>query len=261
MPRHLLRLILASAVLLLLLPTMSLGQEVMAGLDLYQTITGQSHIACAINTNDLFGPGSDTVSVFSYVQGNPLGSHPVCPGEDLSQVDTIVRRLNDAPIPLPGDGASVSIEIVALDLVSLDPVTITYNNGQNPEEWDLRITLDDTATIPASESWLSRVDGLGGLYQFSSMIIVPRLTFTRISDGQVVVVNGSDEAILWDAGNQAWNWVDHTPPASGCTSNICISPEMGVWDLQSGFLEMISICPDGSTPTADSSWSTVKSLF
>ena len=45
----------------------------------------------------------------------------------------------------PGGSTFVRIEILALNLVSSTPITVTYNGGQTPEQWDVRAVLSNTA--------------------------------------------------------------------------------------------------------------------
>ena len=55
--------------------------------------------------------------------GQPLTTSP--PGI-LGATDTIVRRNGAANIPLPGSSATIPIELVALSLVSVSPITVTW---------------------------------------------------------------------------------------------------------------------------------------
>ena len=63
------------------------------------------------------------------LEGVPLEQSPLCPGNDLGNTDTIVRRLNDTP-PLfpPNDQAQVDIQIVELHLQSVEPFQVDSAN-------------------------------------------------------------------------------------------------------------------------------------
>jgi len=112
---------------------------------------------------DFFGPGSDpfdwTISYGFYS-------------------DTIIIRLDDAapPTPPPSTG-TIDIEIVALNLVSVAPITVTYNGGLNPEQWHVDVDLapggNNTGQISAT-----RTHENGGTFS-SDLAVQPRFTFTR----------------------------------------------------------------------------------
>ena len=141
-----------------------------------------------------FGTGSDPFEGSVYLRGEPLG-----PTEfgDFGSADTLVRRAAepfhrcDLPSATP---ATVDAEVVALNLKSTQPITVTYNGGQDPEEWDVAVDLSDIA--PAAGS----VDAVkthcnGGTYT-SILHVQPRFTFTKVADpGQVRVLDTGLEEI------------------------------------------------------------------
>ena len=57
-------------------------------------------------------------------------------GGDADGVDTIIERLDPFSFVLPCSSASdpIQIEIIALNLVSCTPITVTYNGGFTSEE-------------------------------------------------------------------------------------------------------------------------------
>lgn len=78
---------------------------------------------------DFFDPGSDPFVGQILFKGNTnaLGNPAFGP------VDTIVER--QAPADLTGGCPTqdtIPIQIVALGLTSISPITVTYNGGQNP---------------------------------------------------------------------------------------------------------------------------------
>src|SRR5205823_2534621 len=81
-----------------------------------------------------FDPGSQ-------YQGIP--ADPFCGGPGFSQTDTIVRRNASNAMP-PGGSAIVPIEIVALQLVSVQPITVNYS-ARPPEQWNVSSTLPPVA--------------------------------------------------------------------------------------------------------------------
>jgi hypothetical protein len=79
---------------------------------------------------DFFGPGSDPFD-----------------GEVAIFTDTLVAR--PAGTDFPGGTATIPVEIVALQLHSVEPIQVTFNGGQAPSFFDVFITLDDSPSLPA----------------------------------------------------------------------------------------------------------------
>jgi len=175
---------------------------------------------------DFFGPGSDPYDPPIDFVGDPLG-----PGT----IDTIIRRLEDAALPNCGDSDTIAIEIVALSLTSTVPITVTFNGGQDPEEWDVQV---DLSTEPQSTGSMTIRHGCtaGGDFD-SSLPVLPRLTFSKVADPIFSLeldfgLNGIDGFVVEDI-NAGWN---HTgsgpagstnffpgavPPNCTCTAPIC----------------------------------------
>ena len=116
--------------------------------------------ACPIPA-DFFGPGSDPFSDSVCFRGEPLG---VVFGLDFGEADTLVCRSADpfdrCELPSPNP-VTVPIEICALNLVSCAPVTVTFNGGQNPEEWDVRVELSSNVPQPGGPEILAVRDRVG----------------------------------------------------------------------------------------------------
>jgi hypothetical protein len=81
-----------------------------------------------------FGPGSDAFLGFFRLSGIPFHE---------TTADTVVRRLSDFNITGKNDApVTIPIQIVMLSLATVtNPITVTYNQGQNPELWDVRVSL------------------------------------------------------------------------------------------------------------------------
>jgi hypothetical protein len=124
---------------------------------------------------NFFGAGSDQYTGTVTLRGQALSTNP--PGA-LGSTDTIVHRLATANLRV-GCSDTVPIEIVALNLVSCGPITVTYNNGQNPESWIVHARL---STQPQQTGFmtitLTHPDG--GTFD-SSLPVSPQLTLTRLS--------------------------------------------------------------------------------
>ena len=131
---------------------------------------------------DFFGPGSDPFDgAITNLEGQPLETDPP---DVLGQTDMIIRRLDAVTIPAPGGPPqTVDIEIVALSLVSSQPITVTYFGGMVQELWDVRISMSNFVASFGSldvESWCCD----GGVWNWQPLpfYVWPRLTFTRVSD-------------------------------------------------------------------------------
>ncbi|MEX0832268.1 MAG: hypothetical protein WD276_00105 [Actinomycetota bacterium] len=165
------------ALLWSLLPTMpAQAAPIGPGFDLFHTDPGTTNLDFGPNPipTDFFGPNSDPFNGNVRFAGKPLETFM---GNNVGDTDTIVQR--DASNPNPLD--TVPIEIVALSLVSMQPITVTYNGGQNQELWNVNAGLGPNMQQPGQIT-INMPTGVGGTFD-SQLPVVPRLTFTRLSDG------------------------------------------------------------------------------
>ncbi len=103
---------------------------------------------------DFFGPGSEPFNGSVIFRGLPLGPN--------SLADTIIERQQDSY------GIStepVNIELTGLSLKSVEPITITYNNGNPPEEYNVYIDLHSTSST--GQMYIDRSETQGGTFEFS----------------------------------------------------------------------------------------------
>ncbi len=169
---------------------------------------------------DFFGTGSDAY-------GSPIAQEVCLRGEPLGQTpygyyevaDTLIRRELLLGDPFDrcespsGESRTVDIEIVALNLKSSAPITVTYNGGQNPEQWDVAVDLSEVA--PAYQSTLTayKTHCNGGTYD-TELYVQARFTFTKVSDpGEVRYLDTGLEGL--DAiplAQNVDNWVADVDP-------------------------------------------------
>ena len=125
-----------------------------------------------------FDPGSDPFEGTVVFQGQPLGTQP--PGI-FGPTDTIVQR--SAGVTLPGPSNTIPIEIVALSLVSVNPITVTYSNGTNPELWNVRVNLSSNAPQPRGSMTIKPgpCTNEGGTFS-ATLPVMPKFVFTRQHD-------------------------------------------------------------------------------
>lgn len=150
--------------------------DVAAGIDLFTTPPGGTTFDDLNLPAGFFGPGSDP-----FLGTVVLGGQPIAPSGPLGPTDTIVKRNSNALLPTPGSSTTVPIEIIALSLVSVNPITVTYNGGQTPEQWSVRVCLAQTAPQQVGTETIQTnpcVCPEGGTFT-STLPVLPKLTFTR----------------------------------------------------------------------------------
>lgn len=191
-----------------------------AGYDLFETDPGATHFAFQNGTAipaDFFGPGSDPFTGVVSFGGVPLETFG---GQDVGDADTVVQR-KAAANPAPND--TVPIEIVALNLVSVQPITVTYNGGTSTERWNVSASLSETMPPDGTMQITKSLTGAGGTFN-SQLPVIPLLTFTRLSDG---LTRPLDAAILpQETLNQLILRGTNVPWQPGCTLPALSVPEL-----------------------------------
>ena len=80
-----------------------------------------------------------------------------------------------------GTSVMVDVQIVALNLVSVEPITVTFNDGQESEEWDVQVCLSSFPQ-PMGEMTITLDEEDCGTFD-STIPILPKFTFIRRSQG------------------------------------------------------------------------------
>jgi hypothetical protein len=203
------------------------AEDVLPGHDLFTTDSSHTQFDFAVHpiAADFFGPGSDPFDGGVPANSLPLPQNPFCPptlcvNDHLSATDTMIERLDLATLPAVGDSATIDIEIVALSLQSIDPITVTYG-GLNPELWDVHVCLSSEPQ-QTGQMKLRRTHADGGNFD-SELPVTPRFIFTRQSDSEQRVLDGGLAGIMYvlDALWVPWEY-DNLVPLS-CRSNFCAS--------------------------------------
>lgn len=221
----------AATALALAAPATS-GATIPAGFDLFET--DPAHTAFDFQGTattippGFFDPGSDPFTGHVVFGGVPLETFD---GKSVGDADTIVRRLQPAN---PAPDAFVPIELVALHLQSVQPITVTYNNGQNPQLWDVGATLSEQR--PSQGQILIHQPGTGDGGTFDSQLqVVPLLVFMRLSDGVTRTLDAA--ALPPQVIQQNLTFTQ----SGGVWRGDCVLPALAVPGLTDGF------CP-GETP-------------
>lgn len=181
---------------------------VQAGDDVFRSPPGQSVLFLNLPLG-FFGPGSDpfvgTVQ-FAGVPFAPPSSQPFQPQgpfphvsetaqhvlvdarQASAQGDTVIRRLQDAMLHDPGTPAAtqaVPIEIVALNLISVQPIVVTYNGGQNPQPWSVQMQVQPNTPQTPGAMTITRTYEQGGVFT-SELPVTSHLTFRNQAGPEVV---------------------------------------------------------------------------
>ncbi|MGH2687299.1 MAG: hypothetical protein ACRDKW_00605, partial [Actinomycetota bacterium] len=162
---------------------------------------------------DFFDPGSDPFTGVVVLIGQPLPDLGPPTAPSVFPADTIVRRPMTAVLPGPGSQDTIPIEIVALNLVSVNPITVTYNGGQNPEPWDVRVCLSAVAPQMQGGMTVRQECPTGGTYD-STLPVVPKLVFTRVNPPAIRTLDPAPQVML--AFNGA-DWVAIPDPSLAVT--------------------------------------------
>ena len=161
------------------------GNDILPGYDYFSTPPGGAFI-------DLTGFGGDVVQLM----GDPVG-----PGN----TDTIVQRFGSLPA---GGTGQIDAEIVALSLVSVEPITVNLGGGDTA--WDVAVSLSSAQPSEGSVTITGHNDvddQLGGGTFDSTFGVFVDVTLTEVGNPANKQVVPHDDVIT-STGSQ-WS---HTPP-------------------------------------------------
>lgn len=232
-----------------------------AGLETYQRFEGSFAIPA-----DFFAPGSDPFTGQVTLEGAPLMTEPGC-GGDLGNADTVVRRSETATLPDTGSVDQIPVEIVSLNLVSVEPIIVTYNGGQNGESWNLRVNPSPTQPSVGNMT-IRHTEPTGGFFDVFFSVYW-KFTFTRVSDQTVRTRDMGQEATVDTYSMTAVPW-RHAPGADPVAQPSCVSNFVGSYDGTKvdsevlggyGKIGLRPASPSGPSPAAALSWGGLKALF
>lgn len=247
------------------------AQNVTAGLDYFASVSpgsSQTFDGPYAIPADFFAPGSDPFTGTICLAGDPLGPSPLCP-DPLDPVDTIVERLSDATLPGPPSMYDVPIELVALNLVSCEPIIVTYPD-LHTESWDVRVTLSPVPPATPGTIRIVLQTPQGGTFD-SQLPVRPIFTFTRTSPPDTKILDPWGPAgsffDVWSEVGAPWSYTG--PPSlldTSCDSNFRPTVQGGTLlvdcTLHGPYTTLLHHWPpSGATVARSSSWGALKTLY
>jgi hypothetical protein len=166
---------------------------------------------------DFFGPGSDPFDGGVPADAKAMGSTPDCPGE-LGNTSMLIERKDTALLPAIPSSDVINVEIIAMSLVSADPITVTYFGGTNPELWNVEITLSPSLTSIGTMT-IRKEHANGGTFD-AAIYLQPHFTFTRVSDSETRTLDGAGMyEDLIEALGVPWVYADPHLACPSCVTN------------------------------------------
>ena len=159
-------------------------------IDYYATPIAEVDFADEPIPADFFGPGSDPFDGIIAFKGRPI--------ESGSLYDTKILRDD---IILADPPPMVSIELVELNLVSVEPVRVTFNGGMVDSFFDVMYEIDPGQSSPGS--LIPDSDSVGGLFDMS-LNIQPRLTFVELGNPANVFAYYPNNAVSLLGADYSW---------------------------------------------------------
>lgn len=208
-----------------------------------------------------FGTNSDPFLNSVCLTGVPLG--PTFWGE-FGEADTLIVRDDDpfdACAAPSANESTVNTELVAMHLRSVEPITVTYNDGSPAEQWTLDVTVSEVRT---SEGFLTATKQHcnGGTYT-SLLQVYPVYTFTKVGNPEtrVVLDTGIDNTPLILTQNVNRPWVAEVDSETPYAGDLCSAFHPGMFqqlilpnDCDSDGDGMIDGCLVQGTIPATSEW-------
>jgi hypothetical protein len=188
-----------------------------------------------------------------------------CPGRDLGNTDTIIRRLGDT-FGLEDGPVLVPIQLVALHLQSVLPFQV--NVGGEAQTWMLDVTIVPTQQPPGVMT-IQRNNVDGGTFGVDQLPIRPTLTFTRIDvlPFEIVCQVGTEEVLSGGPGTWSYDAVFGALP--GCTSNFFYVGPLALQSggggaataLAPGLSLVLQAAAFGPVPLQEATWGHIKAMY
>jgi hypothetical protein len=181
---------------------------------------------------DFFGPGSKTFKGNVALQGASVGE---IDGFHAGDSSLVIERLGelDFGTSLPST-VTVDIDLVALSLASVEPITVKYKDGST-QQWDVAVTQvanperrnDHTDGLITA----TRDSALGGFFDIF-VELDPIIRFTRRDDSSVVIETQAVTIFANTGDNIRVQRVELLPFKSECPNQATLfSTPDGFWPL------------------------------
>lgn len=216
------------------------------GSDLWVTVHGGGQTyQDVVLPPDFFGAGSEGFSGRVEFMGLPLDE------ENLGPVDTVVRRTENAVLSGPGTSATVAIELVALNLLSVEPITVVMDGVETQWDIEVRAHPGGTPIVPGTMT-IRQTSEAGGTFD-STLPVVPFFFFTNVQNPDLVhTLDGGEFGLqfdfhsagvpwLFDHGNCDVRVVDQPVTLSSRFSNTLVDPSTP------NFFASIALAPGTTT--------------
>jgi hypothetical protein len=205
----------------------ALGQErpIPTGLSLFETwqdATSFSFAGAFALPAKFFAPDSEQFQGRVDFTGVPLRKFA---GQEVGSADAVLGRLAQSVFsrndPFP-PSASVDIELRQLSLVTAKPIAVRV--GTESQSWNIKMELSRYARSTGALRLL-RTNAQGGSAD-AEIRLIPRFTFTRVSDGATRIVDygqprggsNSEQVILLEAEQVPWTF--------SCPKGVAVRPMM-----------------------------------
>lgn len=190
----------AAAVLSVVLVTGTYAADIPAGSNFFETVPGLNltllDFSRDVIARNFFDPGSDVFMGFIRLKGDPID--PTI----LGTTDTIMSRPEEINLVLGARPITRSLDLIRIELKSVLPITVTYNLGNRPEQWDVSVSRH-ASPVAGGRITIEQTTPDGGTYD---ALVYTRLmiTFTRRSDGAIrelplgiVIGTGAGIGVPW----------------------------------------------------------------
>jgi len=189
------------------------------GFDIFETSSPNSSLSMGIPSS-FFEPGSDPFSGRVEFKGEPLNP-PV-----FGTADTIVERKESAILQGPDFNDTIPIEIVALSLVSTNPITVTYNGNASSKLWGVKVVISPSK--PSNGSMKIKLNNPQGGTFNSEFFVQPKFIFERLNDNEIREFDTGSEQPPYglNANGTPWQFEPCHPEVlrvPNFTSNFCPS--------------------------------------
>ncbi len=176
------------------------------GVDLWTTPSGSSfdnHFTVSPIPANFFDPGSEPFDGSVCLMGSPLTT---IPAGTLGSTDAVVRRISSVPLPSVPDNGVVPIEIVALNLVSCNPITVTYPGPD--QQWNVQVTLSSNVPQQQGQMVITKSCCNGGTFD-SQLPVSPKFVFSKVSnpaDIRILDIGGMLPPINFQSTGSHWSY-------------------------------------------------------